>query len=130
MKRNRCHATTPVDVSGIRTIVIIAVSLIMLVLAGTARAQTLLGQTTWGRSGSDTADGVATAADGSSYVVGTTDSFAVDQFGQPSRRVFIVKFAPNGSLAWQRIWNGVTISGLGRTGVAVTAAGDVFVTGL
>src|SRR5262249_53398074 len=104
---------------------------IALVLSsGTARAQTLLTQTTWGGAGSDTADGVAVAADGSSYVVGTSDSFAVDQFGQPSRRIFVVKFAADGSLAWQRIWNGATVIGLGRTGIAVGVGGAVYVTGV
>ena len=49
---------------------------------------------------------VATAADGSAYAVGTTDSFAVDEFGPPSPRIFIVKFAPDGSVVWERIWNG------------------------
>jgi hypothetical protein len=104
--------------------------LLVLLMAASARGQTLLTQTTWGGSGSDAAEGVATAADGSSYLAGITDSFTVDQFGTPSPRIFLVKFAADGSLAWQRFWNGTTIRGLGRSGVAVAADGSVYVTGV
>jgi hypothetical protein len=96
----------------------------------TAQAQTLLSETTWGGNGSDVSDGVAIAADGTSYLVGITDSFARDPFGQPSPRIFLVKFAPDGSLVWQRIWNGTTVRGLGRTGVALGAGDSVYVTGV
>jgi len=104
--------------------------LLLLLAAGTAQSQTLLSETTWGAAGSDVAEAVATSADGSSYVVGITDSFTVDQFGTPSPRIFIVKFAANGSLSWQRIWNGATVRGLGRPDVAVGADGSVYVTGV
>src|SRR5262245_25160662 len=108
-----------------------AVCLLLLLLAPpTAQGQTVLTQTTWGGVGSDAAEGVASAADGSSYVVGITDSFTTDQFGQPSPKIFVVKFAPDGSLTWQRIWNGTTIRGLGRPDVAVSADGSVYVTGI
>ena len=96
----------------------------------TAQAQTLLSETTWGGDGSDVSEGVATGADGTSYVVGITDSFTRDPFGNPSPRIFLVKFAPDGSLSWQRIWNGTTVRGLGRTGVALGADGSVYVTGV
>jgi hypothetical protein len=96
----------------------------------TARTQTLLSETTWGGSGSDVSDGVAIAADGASYVVGITDSFTTDQFGNPSPRIFLVKFAADGSLVWQRIWNGTTVRGLGRTGVALGGGDSVYVTGV
>jgi hypothetical protein len=76
---------------------------------GSVQSQTLLTETTWGGEGSDVADSVATVPDGSWYVVGITDSFTTDQFGNPSPKIFIVKFAPDGSLNWQRIWNGTTI---------------------
>ena len=104
--------------------------LLLLLAAGTAQSQTLLSETTWGGAGSDVAEAVATSADGSAYVVGITDSFTVDQFGTPSPRIFIVKFAANGSLSWQRIWNGATVRGLGRPDVAVGADGSVYVTGV
>ena len=97
---------------------------------GSVQSQTLLTETTWGGVGSDVAEGVASAADGSSYVVGITDSFTTDQFGNPSPKIFVVKFAPDGSLSWQRIWNGTTIRGLGRPDVAVSADGSVYVTGI
>lgn len=98
--------------------------------AATAQAQTLLSETTWGGDGSDVSEGVATAADSTSYLVGITDSFARDPFGNPSPRIFLVKFAPDGSLVWQRIWNGTTVRGLGRTGVALGAGDSVYVTGV
>jgi uncharacterized delta-60 repeat protein len=97
---------------------------------GSIQGQTLLTETTWGGPGSDVAEGVASAVDGSSYVVGITDSFTTDQFGNPSPKIFVVKFAPDGSLSWQRIWNGTTIRGLGRPDVAVSADGSVYVTGI
>jgi hypothetical protein len=62
--------------------------------------------------------------------VGITDSFTTDPFGNPSPRIFLVKFAADGSLVWQRIWNGTTVRGLGRTGVALVADGSVYVTGV
>ena len=97
---------------------------------GSVQSQTLLTETTWGGEGSDVAESVASGADGSSYVVGITDSFTVDPFGTPSPKIFVVKFAPDGSLTWQRIWNGTTIRGLGRPDVAVSADGSVYVTGI
>src|SRR2546428_746472 len=61
----------------------VCVLVLLLLVARVAQGQTLLTQTTWGGAGSDTADGVATAADGSSYIVGLTDSFTTDPFGTP-----------------------------------------------
>jgi hypothetical protein len=55
----------------------------------TTQAQTLLSETTWGGNGSDVSEGVATAADGTSYVVGITDSFANDPFGNPALESFL-----------------------------------------
>ncbi len=114
-----------------RRVTVSGLGLLLLSLAApTVQGQTLLTQTTWGGVGSDVAEAVATAADGSSYVAGITDSFAVDEFGTPSARIFVVKFAANGALTWQRIWNGVTIRGLGRPDVAVGSDGSVYVTGV
>ena len=104
--------------------------LLLLIATGTANGQTLLSETTWGGAGSDVAEAVATSSDGASYVVGITDSFALDQFGSPSPRIFVVKFAADGSLTWQRIWNGMTVRGLGRPDVAVSSDGSVYVTGV
>jgi hypothetical protein len=55
---------------------------------GNVQGQTLLTETTWGGAGSDVAEGVASGADGSSYVVGITDSFTIDPFGTPSPKIF------------------------------------------
>ncbi len=104
--------------------------LVILLAAAPARAQSLLSQTTWGGVGADIASGVAMAADGSTCVVGISDSFTTDQFGTPSPRIFVVKFAANGSLSWQRIWNGTTVRGLGRAGVAIAQDGSIYVTGV
>jgi hypothetical protein len=107
------------------------VALLALVLAARmAQGQTLLTQTTWGGGGSDVAEAVATGSDGSSYVVGITDSFTTDQFGTPSPSIFVVKFDSNGALVWQKIWNGTTVRGLGRPDVAVGAGDAVYVTGV
>src|SRR5438093_7033243 len=108
----------------------VIMSLVPALARGASSGPTLLSEATWGGPNSDAPNGVATAADGSSYVVGITDSFAVDQFGQPSPRIFVVKFAPDGSLAWQKIWNGTTVRGLGRSGVAVGTGGSVYATGV
>src|SRR4030095_6161055 len=97
---------------------------------GGVQSQTLLTETTWGGAGSDVADGVASGADGSSYVVGITARFTNDQIGKPTPRSLLVKCAPNGSVSWQRIWNGSTIRGLGRPDVAVSGDGSVYVTGV
>ena len=107
-------------------LIILSISLAV----GSVKGQTLLTETTWGGAGSDVAEGVASAADGSSYVVGITDSFTIDPFGNPSPKIFVVRFAPDGSLTWQRIWNGTTIRGLGRPDVAVSSDGSVYVTGI
>jgi hypothetical protein len=104
--------------------------LLLFLAARTAQAQTLLTETTWGGAGSDVAEAVATSADGSAYVAGITDSFAVDQFGSPSARIFVVKFAADGSVTWERVWNGPTVRGLGRPDVAVSPDGSVYVSGV
>jgi hypothetical protein len=104
--------------------------LLLTVASGSAQSQTLLSQTTWGGAGTDASNGVAVAADGSAYVVGLTDSFTTDQFGQPSAAIFLVKFASDGSLASQRIWNGSTFFGSFQgPGVALGAGGSVYVAG-
>jgi len=59
-----------------------AVGLLLFVLAPpTAQAQTLLTETTWGGVGSGSAEAVASAPDGRSYMAGITDSFTFDEFG-------------------------------------------------
>jgi hypothetical protein len=86
--------------------------LLLGVLTGSAHGQSaVLSQTTWGGSGNEIPTGVAVAADGSSYVVGTSDSFTTDQFGQFTARIFLVKFTAAGAVAWEKIWLGPTFTG-------------------
>jgi hypothetical protein len=118
------------SVASSRSLLASVVLLWVALAAATAQAQTLLSETTWGGNGSDVSEGLAVAADGTSYVVGITDSFATDQFGNPSPRIFLVKFAADGSLVWQRMWNGTTVRGIGRTGVALGGSASVYVTGV
>jgi hypothetical protein len=78
---------------------------VMLVLAGAAapaRAATVLSETTWGGAGSEVTNGAAIAPDGGAYLAGFTRSF--DPFGQ--EHAFLVRFAADGSLAWQRTFDG------------------------
>ena len=123
---------SPARRNGIAVGKVLLASLGLVLLALTERpahGQVLLTETTWGGTGADVATAVATAADGSTYLVGSTDSFAFDQFGQPATRMFIVKLL-NGAVVWQRIWNGPTIVGVTDTSVAVAADGSVYVAGI
>ena len=107
-----------------------SLGLILLALATRpAHGQVSLTETTWGRTGAEVATAVATAADGSAYLVGSTNSFALDQFGQPATRMFVVKLS-NGAVVWQRIWNGPTIVGVTDASVAVAAHGSIHVAGI
>ena len=99
MKRVRIRSRAPASVFTIRGMLPAVFALLLLILTARAvQGQTLLSQTTWGAAGSDVANGVAVAPDGSVFVTGITDSFTVDQFGTPSPRIFLIRFAPNGSL--------------------------------
>ena len=111
------------------TLSVLGLGLLLALTQRPAHAQVLLSETTWGGAGAEVATGVATAADGSAYLVGSTDSFALDEFSQPATRMFIVKFL-NGAVVWQRIWDGPTIVGVTDTSVAVAADGSVYVAGI
>jgi hypothetical protein len=106
----------------------IAIVGLLVVAASSAYGQTLQSETTWGADGAEFSGGVAVAPDGSSYLTGTSDSFAFDEFGSPEARIFLLKFEANGSLAWQRIWNGPSVHG--KPAVAVGPDASVYVTGL
>jgi hypothetical protein len=131
INKMKCVTSSAANCRCVMSLLLLAAGLLWFISApATAQAQTLLSETTWGGNGSDVSEGVVISADGASYVVGITDSFAVDQFGNPSPRIFLVKFAADGSLVWQTIWNGTTVRGLGRTGVALGAGDSVYVTGV
>jgi uncharacterized delta-60 repeat protein len=91
-----------------------------------ARAATLTSETTWGGPVSEVTSGVAVAADGSTYLTGFTTSF--DPFGQ--LQLFVVKHAADGTIAWQRTWEGPDQFGNDEgTDVAVAPDGSVYVSG-
>jgi uncharacterized delta-60 repeat protein len=77
----------------------------------------LVWQRTWGRGPSDNDNGqaVATAPDGSIYVAGGTTNIDT---GLSS--LLLLKFAPDGTLAWQRVWE----SGASSNGLAVGVGPD------
>ena len=62
---------------------------LFLAAATPAKAQTVLSETTWGGANSEATEGVAVAADGSSYLAGFTLSFSSS--GKPI--VSLVKFS-------------------------------------
>jgi uncharacterized delta-60 repeat protein len=102
------------------------VTMVLVVGTGPARAATVISETTWGGSAAEVTAGVAVAPDGGTYLAGFTTSF--DPFGQ--EQVFVIKFAVDGSLSWQRTWEGPDQFGNDRaTDVAVAPDGSVYVTG-
>lgn len=103
-------------------------ALVFLVFAvAPARPATVVSERTWGGSSSEVTSGVAVAADGSTYLTGFTTSF--DPFGQ--LQLFLVKHAADGTIAWQRTWEGpAQFSNDEGTDVAVASDGSVYVTGV
>jgi hypothetical protein len=91
-------------------------------------AMVIVQQRTWGGPDTDEAAGVAVAADGSVYVIGTTLSF-----GQGGRDAFLLKYAADGSLVWQRTYGTAptVLSSADEFGIAVAVApdGSVYITG-
>jgi uncharacterized delta-60 repeat protein len=118
-----------VERSGLRSIgrrSVLAAVTVLAVATAPAGAATVVSETTWGGAGSEVTSGAAVASDGSSYLAGVTRSF--DQFGQEN--VFLVKFAADGSLIWQRTFEGPEQFGIDQAnGVAVAPDGSVYVTG-
>jgi uncharacterized delta-60 repeat protein len=100
--------------------------IVLLAAVGPAGAATLLSETTWGGPVSEVTEESAVAPDGSTYLAGFTTSF--DPFGQEN--LFVVKFGPDGSLTWQKRWDGPEVFANDRaTDVAVAPDGSVYVTG-
>jgi uncharacterized delta-60 repeat protein len=103
-----------------RKMALIATVLILLQISLVALV--LVQQRTWGGPDTDEAAGVAVAADGSVYVTGTTLSF-----GAGGRDAFLLKYAPDGSLVWQRTY-GTAADEFGNA-VAVAPDGSIYITG-
>jgi uncharacterized delta-60 repeat protein len=104
----------------------VAVVLVTALAAAPARGATVVSETTWGGASTEETHAAAVAPDGSTYLAGVTRSF--DPSGQEQR--FLVKFAADGSLSWQRSWEGPAQFGLEQAdGVAVASDGSVYVTG-
>jgi sugar lactone lactonase YvrE len=90
-----------------------------------APAPVLSFQNTWGGNDLDSAEGVAVAPDGSIYVVGRTRSFSANNVDFD---VFLVKYAPNGTLLFQQTYGTAGGSEDGNA-VAVGPDGSVYVAG-
>lgn len=73
---------------------------LLLLTAVPGEAASLVSQTIWGTPGHESVEGVAAAPDGSTYLTGITFT-GFDPF-----KIFLVKFAPDGSIPWQRSWDG------------------------
>lgn len=109
-----------------RLATLVVLMFLLLVAAAPARSASLVSETTWGGAASEVTNGVAVATDGSSYLTGFTTSF--DPFGQ--QQLFLVKHAPDGTIAWQQTWEGPDQFGNDEgTDVAVASDGSVYVTG-
>jgi uncharacterized delta-60 repeat protein len=108
-----------------RALPVLAASL-AIASAAPAQGATLASETTWGGPAGEVAEGSAIAADGSTYLAGFTNSF------NPSseNEIFLVKVASDGSLTWQRTWEGpIQFASDQANDVAVAPDGSVYVTG-
>ena len=95
----------------------LAMSLTFVLTATTVSARQLGFERTWGGVNQDAAEGVAVAPDGSVYATGTTLSF-----GAGDQDIFLLKYAADGTLVWQRTW------GTARTEPAWPSSGAGFAT--
>jgi uncharacterized delta-60 repeat protein len=85
----------------------------------------LLWKRSWDGGGTESGAAVAVAADGAVYVTGGTDSFG--GFGH----LFVLRFAPDGTLVWQRIRDVSTDVSVGTgEGIAVGPDGSVYAAGV
>ena len=76
----------------------------------------------WGGTGTDTGNGVATDSAGNVYVAGTTTSY-----GAGGQDVLVLKYDPSGKLLWARTWGGP--SNDYADAVLVGGDGSVYVVG-
>ena len=112
---------------GRRGLLTVVMVLVAVATVATARAATVISETTWGGVNSEVTNGAAVASDGSTYLAGFTNSFdPVD----PLDDAFVVKFTPEGSLSWQRTFAGPAQFSIDRAnGVAVAPDGSVYAAG-
>jgi len=102
----------------------VLIGLILLARSAPVHGATLLFQQTWGGTNFDHAEGVAVAPDGKICTVGTTPSFSVSGDSD----VFLLKYAPDGTLLLQRTYG--TAGGFeDGNGVAVGSDGSIYVAG-
>lgn len=94
-----------------------ALALLQVTLLGFVLQQ----ERTWGGPDRDGAQGVAAAADGSVYVTGGTRSF-----GAGDEDAFLLKYAANGALVWQRTYGTVAdeLNSGAESGIDVAVAPD------
>lgn len=108
-----------------RTILSIVLLLLLGAVFVSVQALTLISETTWGGVNAEVSEGAAVASDGSTYVVGTTHTF-----GNNPPNIFLLKFAADDTLAWQRTWEGPGFFGIDEArNVAVAPDDSVYVTG-
>jgi uncharacterized delta-60 repeat protein len=82
-------------------------------------------QRRWDGGGMEAGEAVAVGSDGAVYVTGGTNSFG--GFGH----LFVLRFAPDGSLVWQRIRSVATDAAVGTgQGIAVGSDGSIYAAGV
>src|SRR5688572_10849706 len=98
---------------------------LLLASAVPGQAATLVSQTIWGTPAHESVAGVAVSPDGSTYLTGN------HTVGFDPSKIFLVKFAPDGSISWQMTWDGPDpFSSNNARDVAVAPDGSaVYVTG-
>lgn len=90
----------------------------------------LLWEKTWGGEGYDSAGDVTVDQYGNIYVVGKTDSFGLVSPMTQIGDAFILKYAPDGTLQWQKTWGDGGGDGIDdANGVTVDQDGAVYVVG-
>jgi hypothetical protein len=99
----------------------IALGAALTLLQLTLLAYVLQQERTWGGADRDGAQGVAAAADGSAYVTGGTRSF-----GAGDEDAFLLKYAANGALLWQRTYGTAAdeLNSGSESGIDVAVAPD------
>ncbi|MHA1253536.1 MAG: SBBP repeat-containing protein, partial [Candidatus Helarchaeota archaeon] len=83
---------------------------------------TLIWNKTWGGALDDCAHKIAINSSGDIYITGYTCSY-----GAGGRDIFLIKYFPNGTLAWNITW-GKTFSEAGR-GIALSEDGFIYISG-